>query len=54
MMHPGKLIHLAEADVDWMKTVIVAVRTIRGELNLSPAKEIPMMLAGGTVEIVIG
>ena len=39
---------LAEADVEWMKSVIVAVRTIRGELNLSPGKEIPMMLAGGT------
>jgi len=37
----------AEADVDWMKSVIVAVRTIRGEMNLSPGKEIPMMLAGG-------
>ena len=33
-----------------MKAVIVAVRTIRGELNLSPAKEIPMMLAGGSDE----
>ena len=40
----------AESDVDWMKAVIVAVRTIRGEMNLSPAKEIPMMLAGGSNE----
>jgi len=40
----------AESDVDWMKAVIVAVRTIRGEMNLSPAKEIPMMLAGGSAE----
>ena len=39
---------VAEADVDWMKSVIVAVRTIRGEMNLSPGKEIPMMLAGGS------
>ncbi len=38
----------AESDVDWMKSVIVAVRTIRGEMNLSPGKEIPMMLAGGS------
>ena len=27
--------------------MIVAVRTIRGEMNLSPGIEIPMMLAGG-------
>ena len=38
----------ADSDVDWMKSVIVAVRTIRGEMNLSPGKEIPMMLAGGS------
>ena len=38
----------AESDVDWMKSVIVAVRTIRGVMNLSPSKEIPMMLAGGS------
>jgi valyl-tRNA synthetase len=44
----SKVDTLAEADVEWMKSVIVAVRTIRGELNLSPGKEIPMMLAGGT------
>ncbi len=43
----SKVDTLAEADVEWMKSVIVAVRTIRGELNLSPGKEIPMMLAGG-------
>ena len=44
----GKVDASAEADVDWMKSVIVAVRTIRGEMNLSPAKAIPVMLAGGT------
>ena len=44
----GKVDASAEADVDWMKSVIIAVRTIRGEMNLSPAKAIPVMLAGGT------
>lgn len=44
----GKVDALAEADVDWMKSVIIAVRTIRGEMNLSPAKAILVMLAGGT------
>jgi valyl-tRNA synthetase len=46
----SKMDRNAESDVNWMKAVIVAVRTIRGELNLSPAKEIPMMLAGGSDE----
>ena len=46
----GKVDTSAEADVDWMKGVIVAVRTIRGEMNLSPARAIPMILAGGTGE----
>lgn len=40
----------AEFDVDWMRAVIVAVRTIRGEMNLPPAREIPMMLTGGSDE----
>jgi valyl-tRNA synthetase len=38
----------AEADVAWTKSVIAAVRTIRGEMNLSPAKSIPMLLSGGS------
>ena len=38
----------AEADVAWMKSVIVAVRTIRGEMNVSPGKAVPMLLSGGT------
>ncbi len=46
----GKVNTSAEADVSWMKSVIVAVRTIRGEMNLSPAKAIPMILAGGTAD----
>jgi valyl-tRNA synthetase len=37
----------AEADVAWMKAVIVAARTIRGEMNLSPGQAMPMLLRGG-------
>ena len=37
----------AEADVAWMKQVIVAIRTIRGEMNLSPAKAIPVVFTEG-------
>ena len=44
---PSKEDALAEADVAWMKSVIVAVRTIRGEMNVSPGRAIPMLLTGG-------
>ncbi|MEX0605195.1 valine--tRNA ligase [Marinobacter sp.] len=36
----------ARADIDWVKGVIVAVRNIRGEMNISPAKKIPVLLRG--------
>jgi valyl-tRNA synthetase len=32
------------ADIEWLKGVIVAVRNIRGEMNISPAKKIPVLL----------
>ena len=34
------------ADIEWLKGVIVAVRNIRGEMNISPAKQIPVLLRG--------
>ena len=38
----------AEADVEWLKGVIVGVRNIRGEMNISPAKAIPILLKNGS------
>ena len=37
----------AEADIDWLKGVIVAVRNIRGEMNISPGKALPALLHKG-------
>ncbi|HHX83064.1 MAG TPA: valine--tRNA ligase [Pseudomonadaceae bacterium] len=34
-----------EAEIAWLQGVILAVRNIRGELNISPAKAIPLLLA---------
>jgi valyl-tRNA synthetase len=34
------------ADIDWLKGVILAVRNTRGEMNISPAKQIPVLLRG--------
>ncbi|WGL17528.1 valine--tRNA ligase [Microbulbifer bruguierae] len=37
----------AEAAIVWLKGVIEGVRNIRGEMNISPAKKIPLILRGG-------
>jgi valyl-tRNA synthetase len=40
----------AVADIEWLKGVIVAVRNIRGEMNISPAKKIPLLFRGNSAE----
>ena len=35
---------LIEDEVEWLKTVIQAVRTIRSEMSINPAKRIPLLL----------
>ncbi len=37
----------AEAELEWVKGVIQGVRNIRGEMNLAPAREIPLLMAEG-------
>ena len=37
----------ANADIEWVKSVIVGVRNVRGEMNISPAKALPIYLARG-------
>ena len=39
----------AEADIDWLKGVVLAVRNIRGEMNIKPGRQIPLLLQGGAV-----
>lgn len=38
----------AIAELQWIKQVIVAIRTIRSEMNISPAKSLPILLRRGT------
>ena len=40
----------AEADLEWVKGVIMGVRNIRGELNIAPSKAISVLLANGDAE----
>jgi valyl-tRNA synthetase len=37
----------ANADIEWLKGVIVGVRTIRGEMNIPPGKELDVLLRNG-------
>ena len=37
----------ADADIEWVKNVIIGVRNVRGEMNISPAKDLPIYIARG-------
>ncbi|UJJ59329.1 valine--tRNA ligase [Rhodanobacter denitrificans] len=37
----------ATAEIEWFKNVLSGVRKIRSEMNISPGKTIPLLLAGG-------
>ncbi|MCX4025741.1 valine--tRNA ligase [Endozoicomonas sp. SM1973] len=40
----------AMADIEWVKGVLVGVRNIRGEMDISPKKLVPVLLQNGTAE----
>jgi valyl-tRNA synthetase len=44
---PDKIDELANADIEWLKGVIIAVRNIRGEMNISPATPLTVLLRNG-------
>ncbi|MEX1057424.1 MAG: valine--tRNA ligase, partial [Natronospirillum sp.] len=46
----SRLDTLAEADIEWVKGVIVGIRNIRGEMNIPPSKAIPVLLQNGSEE----
>jgi valyl-tRNA synthetase len=37
----------ADAAIEWLKGVVVGVRNIRGELNIKPGQNVPLLLQGG-------
>ena len=37
----------AEADIEWLKAMVTALRKLRSELNVAPAKQVTLLLAGG-------
>ena len=46
----SKIDSQALGDVEWLKGVILAIRNIRGEMDISPAKAIPVLLRAGNAE----
>ena len=46
----GKHDAAAEAEIEWLKGVITGVRNIRGEMGISPAKELTVLLQNGSPE----
>ncbi len=38
---------VAIAEIEWLKAVLSGIRRIRGEMNISPGKTIPLLLADG-------
>ncbi len=47
---PALLDEAASADIEWLKQVIVAVRNIRGELNIAPGRQLPLLARNGSDE----
>lgn len=41
---------LAEDDLEWVKSTIMGIRNIRGEMNISPAKPLSVLLQNGNAE----
>lgn len=37
-----------EAELEWLKNIIVSIRTLRSEMNISPAKHLSVLLSKGT------
>jgi len=46
----SKIDEQALSDVEWLQTVILGVRNIRGEMNISPAKDLPVLFKNGSAD----
>ena len=42
----------AEREMDWLKHVVLGVRQIRGEMDISPARKLPLLLHNASLEDV--
>jgi valyl-tRNA synthetase len=44
----AKIDEKATSEIEWLKKVIIAIRNIRGEMNISPNKKLPLLLNKGS------
>lgn len=47
-VNPSLINEQSESELNWLKAIVVAIRTIRSEMNISPAKQVPILLRKGT------
>lgn len=47
LSNPGMIDSEAENDIEWLKKVVIAIRNIRGEMNIAPNKTISLLLDKG-------
>ncbi len=48
--NPERIDANAEADIEWVKGVVTALRNVRGEMNIPPSKLLPVFLHNGNAE----
>jgi len=46
----SKIDNKALADIEWIKGVIVGIRNIRGEMDISPGRKLPVYFSNGGIE----
>ncbi len=45
---PNRQDEAAMKELDWLKNVVIAIRTIRSEMNIAPGKQLPILLRKGS------
>ncbi|MBX3663634.1 MAG: valine--tRNA ligase [Burkholderiales bacterium] len=48
---PAKIDAAAEADIDLLKQLVSACRTLRGEMNVAPAQKLPLLVQGDAARV---
>ncbi|WP_438951768.1 valine--tRNA ligase [Porticoccus sp.] len=48
--NPDRIDETAISDIEWLKKVIIGVRNIRGEMNITPAKHLPIYFNNGSTD----
>ena len=49
-LDPAKVDVNAMQDLEWVKGFVLAIRTIRGEMDIAPSKPLPVLLKNASIE----